>query len=175
MSINLHNIDFFENKEEGIILTVDGASKGMEGNMARRFEREYPDVWQEMQDEIVYPIPLGRAQAVDIHPDYAHKNKACFIASTLNHLDTLTENQKLDVQSSALRHVLSLAEAKQISSIATTVMVGGWRLELCKALNSMLSTILRAQELSKLVPDVSIYILSEKEFATAKQVFEKYI
>jgi O-acetyl-ADP-ribose deacetylase (regulator of RNase III) len=174
MSIYLHNVDIFKNREEGIILTVDGAAKGMEGNIARRFEREYPDAWEEIQDEIVYPLPLGRAQAVDIHPDYAHRNKTCFIASTLNHLDTLTEKQKLEVQSSALRHVLSLAEAKQISSIATTVMVGGWRLELTRALESMLSTIQRAKELSKLVPEVSIYILSEKEFSTAKQVFEKY-
>ena len=174
MSICLHNLDLFENREDGIILTVDGAAKGMEGNIARRFEREYPDVWEEIQDEINYPIPLGRAQAVDIHPDYALINKMCFIASTLNHLDTLTERQKLEVQSSALRHVLSLAEAKKISSIATAVMVGGWRLELDKALESMLMTIKRAKDLSPFVPDVSIYILSEKEFSVAKQVFEKH-
>jgi len=33
MSIYLHNVDFFENREEGILLTIDGAAKGMEGNI----------------------------------------------------------------------------------------------------------------------------------------------
>ena len=64
MSITIHHADIFKNQEEGILLTVDGAAKGMEGNIARRFGREYQEIWDEINEDIDYPIPLGRAQAI---------------------------------------------------------------------------------------------------------------
>lgn len=35
--------------DDAIILTIDGAAKGMEGNIARAFTRKYPDVWEELE------------------------------------------------------------------------------------------------------------------------------
>ncbi|MCE2029472.1 hypothetical protein [Sessilibacter corallicola] len=175
MTIKLFHADIFQNQDEGIVLTVDGAARGMEGNIARSFARVYPDIWEEVDEEISYPIVLGRAQAIKIHSDYDFHNKYCFIAATLNHIDTLSDREKLDVQSSALRHVLSLAESRRLNSIATTIMVGGWRLELEDALVNMVKVIQRANELSSQVPDVSVYVLSEQEFLMAHELLTRYL
>lgn len=164
MKLELTHKNLFESSEGGILLAIDGASKGMEGNLARNFARLNPDVWEEIEYEITYPMALGTAKVFEILSDIDCKYKFCFIASTLNHLDVLSDHEKLKVQSSAFRQVLSLAESRGVRSIATAVMVGGWRLELCMAYAKMVETYTNAIELSSAVPRVNIYTMAQKEF-----------
>ncbi len=167
MTIELINKNLFENSEEGILLTIDGAAKVMEGNLARSFARLNPEAWEEIEYELQYPIPLGVTKIFNIHPDVECNNRYCFIASTLNHLDTLSTEEKLNIQSSALRMALSLAESRMVSSVASAVMLGGWRLELKEALGNMLDVYQRAETLSNTIPLLRIYIMASSEYESA--------
>ena len=171
MSLEIKHRNLFESSESGIILTVDGAARGMEGNLARTFARLNADAWEEIEFDIEYPIPLGSSKVYEVHPDIECNNRYCFIASTLNHLDVLSDEEKLKIQSSALRHVLSLAEAKGVRDIGTAILVGGWRLELEVALEEMISTYRRAASISNTIPSLSIYVLASSEF----ERIEKYL
>lgn len=170
MKIQVHHQDVFTAQEEGLILTVDGSARGMEGNIARRFAMQYPEDWEEINETLHYPIPLGNTQAIAVLGDEVIQHRHYFIASTLHHGHVLSDKQKLEIQASALRHALSLAEARQVKSIATTVMVGGWRLEFGQAFRQMLNTISRAQEISPSTPTVSIYIAKQTDYTTAKHI-----
>lgn len=163
MHFELVQGDLFESSEEGILLTIDGASKGMEGNLARRFARLNPDAWEEVEYEIRYPMPLGTAKLYEIPPDTGCKYKYCFIASTLNHLDVLSDQNKLKVQSSAFRQVLSLAQAHHVRSVSTAILVGGWRIELCTAFAQMVNTYTNAIQTSTSLPRVNVYIMDQNE------------
>jgi len=164
MTLKIFNKNLFEGNEEAIILTVDGASRGMEGNIARTFARLNADVWEDLESEIGYPIPLGLARVYEIHPDFECNQKYFFIASTLNHLGVLADSEKLKIQASAFRHVLSIAEARGIKSICTGVMVGGWRLDLELAFDQMVKTYLNAASNSGAVPNVHIYVLGGNQY-----------
>lgn len=155
-----------EGREDGLVLTVDGAARGMEGNLARLFCRQYPDAWEDIEDRIVYPIPLGSAQLFELDPDIASRFRFVFIASTLHHLDALSEEQKLAIQGNALRAILALAERKGLRSIATALMVGGWRLEAPRALDQMVATYLRALSQSARTPLLRLRILELPQYQT---------
>ena len=79
----------------GLIITIDGSQRGMEGNIARIFAQKWPEVWEEIEDEVPYPLPLG-----DVY-DYKPSSKIPFqlllIASTLHHRDTLSETAKKSI------------------------------------------------------------------------------
>lgn len=171
MNFEIKHKNLFEGSEDGIILTVDGAAREMEGNLARAFARLNSDAWEEVEFDIEYPIPLGTSKVYEVHPDIECNNRYCFIASTLNHLNVLSDEEKLKIQSSALRHVLSLAEAKGIRTISTAILVGGWRLELEVALEEMISTYRRAASISNTIPSLSVYVLASSEF----ERIEKYL
>ena len=69
MSIEIKKGNLFESKSDAIILTVDGARRGMEGNIARAFGRKYPDIWEELEYEIEYPISLGSSKIYQTDPE----------------------------------------------------------------------------------------------------------
>ncbi len=48
MSIQLIHHSIFTGQEKAVLLTVDGAANGMEGNIARTFARLYPECWEEL-------------------------------------------------------------------------------------------------------------------------------
>ena len=159
MRLEIVQGDLLEGHEDGLVLTVDGAARGMEGNLARLFCRQYPDAWEDIEDRIVYPIPLGSAQLFEVDPDIGSRFRFVFIASTLHHLGALSEEQKLAIQGNALRTVLSLGERNGLRSIATALMVGGWRLEAPHALDQMVATYLRALSQSARTPLLRVRIL----------------
>ncbi len=51
--------DVFDAVADGLLLTIDGAKKGMEGNVARAYARRWPDAFEEIEYEIPYPLPLA--------------------------------------------------------------------------------------------------------------------
>ena len=128
--------DVLAARADAVILAIDGAKRGMEGNVARAYARRWPDAWMEIEDEIKYPVPLGRAVA--IHPENESGFPLVLIASTLHHLDTLTDAQKAGIVRSALLDSVQLALRHRVSRVVVAAMTGGWRLELLQALEAMM-------------------------------------
>lgn len=105
------NENILDSNVEAIILTVDGAKKGMEGNIARAFLNKYPTAWELLEYEITYPIPLGMSKIFNIEDDDDCNQKFCIIASTLHHLDVLEQSNKRNTINSALRYALTQASS----------------------------------------------------------------
>lgn len=55
---------------DAILLTIDGVATSMEGNIARLFQRQYPEAWEEIGYDIDYPLPLGNTLAFDVHEEH---------------------------------------------------------------------------------------------------------
>lgn len=111
MTISMVNENILDSNVEAIILTVDGAKKGMEGNIARAFLNKYPTAWELLEYEITYPIPLGMSKIFNIEDDDDCNQKFCIIASTLHHLDVLEQSNKRNTINSALRYALTQASS----------------------------------------------------------------
>jgi O-acetyl-ADP-ribose deacetylase (regulator of RNase III) len=156
--------DILDATADGLILTIDGAHKGMEGNLARAYARRWPDAYEEVAYEIPYPLALGRTIAA--FPDAENPFRLVLVASTLHHADILDEGQKAAVVSNALREAIALAQRHRVQRLATAVMSGGWRLPFISALNVML-TVARPLSMQKLGMKLEIYIRDEADYLSA--------
>jgi O-acetyl-ADP-ribose deacetylase (regulator of RNase III) len=121
---------------DALILTMDGVRRGMGGTVAHAFARRWPEAFDEIEDQIAYPVPLGRTVAT--WPTSECAFPLVLMAATLHHLGMLPDSQKAGVVASALGEALSLAVQHRRYTIATAVMTGGWRLPLARALGTML-------------------------------------
>lgn len=84
-------------------------------------------------------MPLGRTLVT--RPDLDCPFKAVYVASTLHHLDVLTDKQKAGIVTSALSEAVGLAMCHRVRSLASAVMTGGWRLPFDAALGAMLDCL----------------------------------
>lgn len=171
MPIEIIQGDVLSAKADALILTIDGSRKGQEGNLARAFARRWPDAFMDVEDQISYPVPLGRTVAT--HPENECPFTLVLVASTLHHIDVLSDAQKLGVIRAAILDALALAKHHRVARLASTVMTGGWRLELEPALNCMLET------LKPLASDGSratwgLHFLSEKDANLAIEVARRH-
>jgi O-acetyl-ADP-ribose deacetylase (regulator of RNase III) len=139
MSIEIIHGDVLSAKADALILTIDGSRKGLEGNLARAFARRWPDAFMDVEDQIRYPVPLGRTVAT--YPENECGFPLILVASTLHHVDVLSDAQKLGVIRAATFDALVLAQHHRVSRLAATVMAGGWRLELESAISCMLEVL----------------------------------
>jgi O-acetyl-ADP-ribose deacetylase (regulator of RNase III) len=130
--------DVLDVSSDALLLTIDGAKRGMEGNIARQFARRWPEDWEDMQQDVKYPIPIGRTVVVPWDGDCPWR--LIIFASTLHHLDVLNEQQKRNVIRSSLSEALQLCVRYKATSLATVVLQGGWRLSAEAALQEMQST-----------------------------------
>lgn len=48
MPLRVLQADLFSVKSEALLLTIDGARRGLEGNLARQFARLSPDDWEDV-------------------------------------------------------------------------------------------------------------------------------
>ena len=137
MALEVVTNNVLDEPADGILLAVDGAKRGMEGNIARQFARRYPDDWEDLQRNgvVPYPIPLGRSVAVPWDGDCPWQ--LILFSSTLNHRETLDDGQKRGVMRTSLSEALRLCVRYGISSLATAVLQGGWRLSATDALQEM--------------------------------------
>jgi O-acetyl-ADP-ribose deacetylase (regulator of RNase III) len=135
MALEIVTGDVLDLAADALLLTIDGVKRGMEGNIARQFERRWPDDWKDLQRTVRYPVPLGRAVAVPWHGDFPWR--LVLFASTLHHLDVLDDQQKRGVTRSSLFEALQLCDRHRASSLATAVLQGGWRLSPEEALLEM--------------------------------------
>jgi O-acetyl-ADP-ribose deacetylase (regulator of RNase III) len=168
MHVEVIKGNILESRADAIILTVDGARAGMEGNVARAFQRKHPDAWEELELEFEYPIALGSAKIYPIHGDPGCNNRLCILTSTLHHIEVLETSEKLKVLSSALRTSLALASRRGANSVCSAVLSGGWRLQTTDALDEMVKTYNRYKTTASNAPVLYIYVLGAREFADIK-------
>lgn len=164
MGIRIQLGNVLEAHADALLLTIDGARRGLEGNIARAFARRWPDVFEEVLEQIRYPLPLGRTAVT--RPESECPFQIILFASTLHHLDVLSDVEKARVTASALREAITLAARHGQRVLATAVMTGGWRLPFNAALETMLSAasvLTRADSTT----DLLICVRSESEHASA--------
>jgi len=127
--------DLLSSQAEAILLTTDGAARGMEGNLARAFARRFPEDWHYIERDLRYPIPLTRCVHVEWDGDAPWQHY--LFASTLHHTGVYTDAEKLVIIKTAFTNALNLCQRLQIRSLATAVLVGGWRNDATQALQTM--------------------------------------
>lgn len=134
--------DLFDSDADALILTIDGAAPGMEGNTARQFAKRWPEDWEDIATDVRYPIPLGGMS--DHDPCYDCPFETVFLASTLEHRRQLSAQQKKSVVATAMEEIFKRAADLELRTIAVGIMTGGWRLSADQALLAMVEGMERA-------------------------------
>lgn len=154
-------------KADALILTIDGKKRGLEGNIARAFARRWADAWIDIEDQVRYPVPLGRAVAT--RPENDCSFPLVLMASTLHHVEQLGDAEKQAVIRSALHEAIGLAQRHKAARIATAVMTGGWRLGLDAALEAMFDCLSPISSPSS-TTSLALHLLSRKDFELTVEV-----
>lgn len=170
MPLHVVHADLFSVKADALVLTIDGARRGLDGNLARQFARRYPDDWEDVEAQVRYPLPLGRATCLHMHADCPWR--AVLIASTLHHVDILTDHEKALVVRRAFAEVLALCGRHGMQSLASAVMRGGWRLQLDQAFSAMADGWLTMAAPVRHI-DVSVCGISGEEVALLARVAQQ--
>lgn len=167
MTIRIYKGDVLDARADSLLLTVDGERKGLQGNIACAFARRWPDAFEEIAAQIAYPLPLGRAVLIRAETDCPFQ--AVLFASTLHHLEVLSEAERARVTGMALQEAIGLARRHGMRSLASAVMAGGWRLPFDSALGVMLATAGHLTH-SEVAFDLLICVRSEAEYASAVSI-----
>jgi hypothetical protein len=165
MSINIFQGNVLDAKADAIILSIDGSAKGMEGNLCRQLEARWSDVWRDVQDEISYPIPLGKV--FDHEPVVDSPFGLIMLASTLHHKDALHLSVKKGIISSVTEKSLKLAAEYRAKAVASAIMSGGWRLTQEAAFLAMIDGYENARQ-NNIQVDLNIYILDPEQYERIK-------
>ena len=144
-----------------IILTIDGTAWGMEGNLCRQFALRWPEVWQEIQDEISQKIPLGKV--IEFEPVTDCSFQLILLASTLHYREVLSDAAKQGIIRDATEKSLKLAAKYSINTVAAPLMVGGWRLTLQSAFISMIDGYEFARR-NNINANLDIHILQPNDY-----------
>jgi hypothetical protein len=135
MTLSILHGDVFSAAADVLIIALDGAQQGLRSNMAHGFIRRWPRAYEDLEAEVRFPLRLGTGQLVRAVNDSPFP--AVLFVSTLHHLDTFTDEQKLGVVRAAFTHALDLAHDAHLKNVATTVLKGGWRLDVKRAFGAM--------------------------------------
>jgi len=158
---------------DAILLTMDGAKKGLEGNIARAFSRRWPEAFAAIEDQVRYPVPLGMSVLAKRTADWEEDCPFSLVimASILHHIDVLDDRQKIRMIQSAFEDAIAIARRFQMRSMATAVLTGGWRLSDQDALKAMLTVSSRQLPLLG-SPDGYIFFTVEENLKQAAQIAE---
>lgn len=130
------DVDILDVEADALLLPIDGARRGLEGDIARQFARRWPEDWDDMLKALKFPIPLGRTVAMPWEGDAPWR--VYLFASTLYHVGVLDESENMAVVHQAFLEGLKLCIKHRARSLATPVLQGGWRLARTQALAAML-------------------------------------
>lgn len=85
MGLRIMHGDVLDAQADALILTIDRASsrKELKGDTASTFARRWPAAWQEVEDMLRLPVPLGTA--VDIEPSEDCPFRLVLLVSILVH------------------------------------------------------------------------------------------
>lgn len=142
MQIQVKPGNVLDAEEEALCLTIDGAGPGMEGNVARQFALRWRLLWQEIAEEIRFPLPLGSVFEFEVPDEYEDcPFRLIVLASTLHHQQLIDTSGRSAVVQAALGNTLKLLPRYGISSCASTLMKGGWRMSQDQAILAMSAAI----------------------------------
>ena len=167
MDLRVINGDVLEAKADALIITIDGAKRGMEGNIARVFARRWPEAWEEIEEEITYPLPLG--EVFPFEPSSDCPFHILLMASTLNHRDILSEAAKKGIVRSALYNAITEAASYSVKSIATVIMTGGWRLPIQSAFVAMTEGYEIALQAANDI-NIDIYVMHQNQYEIIQSI-----
>ena len=170
MSILLTNKNILESDAKAIVLTIDGYKEGMEGNIARAFALKYPNVYDEVEAELIYPISIGTISHIKVDKSLECNFSDIIFASTLDHKDILSDLQRCQSVSNAFSEVISLISKRNISSVTTAVMTGGWRLPFDIAFRHMIEGYQKTKYNLKRIPVIEICIFDKKDYEKAIKI-----
>jgi hypothetical protein len=155
VTLRVLEVDVLECAADVIFLPFDGAlptsAGGVQidrslGRIARAFARRYPDcdLVDEIESQVAFPVPLGRAATVELPPGSPFR--AAALLSTLAHAAADTgEAALLAAMRGAFAHALRLCGSLAATSAATPVLTGGWRLQSSAVTSAMLQELAAAR------------------------------
>ncbi len=125
MKIYVKNGNVLDGDEQALCLPIDGAGPGMEGNVARQFAHRWPMLWEEISEEIRFPIPLGGVfefEVPDEHDDCPFR--LILLVSTLHHQQVLDTAGRRAVVRTALCNSIDLLPRYRVSTLALHIAEG---------------------------------------------------
>jgi hypothetical protein len=144
---------------EGLIITLDGNARGLEGNLARQFKARFPEQWGDIENELNFPIPLGRSDYAEAPQPFSFK--FIFAVSILDHLNLIGWDKMPSIIRNALYEVCAKAQKLKINTIASLPLTGGFRLSASKALQVMVEVL---DEFPGYHAQIEIYVIEMKDY-----------
>jgi len=162
MLVELVHGDIVKSTDDAVIITVDGAAKGLEGNISRQFKQVYGEDWEIVEESFAFPISLGCSAYVETDPPIP--NKIVFAASILDHRNVVNRHQMPGVVRSALSEIFETAVGLRLESISCPLLKGGWRMDAITALKVMVAV---SDDFLTYHGILRIYILERTEYEQA--------
>jgi hypothetical protein len=154
--LKLLNSKVLDAKADAIVLSIDGAA-------ASRF----PGVWNEIQNKIEYPVPLGRVMEFETAGKCAFR--LVLLATTLNHLEMISDPARQGIIRDVTEKSLNIAAKYKINAIASPLLTGGWRLTMQKAFLSMTDGFERARQ-NGVTANLDIHIMNVSNYKNIKSL-----
>jgi hypothetical protein len=161
MKLIIKNESIFDHSSDGVIITIDGTSKGMGGKIARKFEDLYPETWPYIELQAEYPIALGKCISISI-PSGA-PFKLVFLAATLSHFPFIKGSSLRSPALQAYNLAIKEALSYGLKTVRCGLPTGGWRIDPLNAFFVLAEVLDKAGsstktlELHVCIPDLDIF------------------
>lgn len=161
MKLKIKNESIFDNSSDGVILTIDGTSRGMGGKIARKFEELYPETWKYIESQAPYPIALGKCASIFIPSGTSFKY--VFLAATLSHSPVIKGSSLRSPVLQAYSLAIVNANSYGLKSVRCGLPTGGWRIDPLNAF-LVLPEVLDKTGLSTKTVELDVCIPDQKIF-----------
>lgn len=159
MELFVRQADVLDSDADGLIVTVDGESRRLEGSVGGQFARRWPEKWEEIMHRMELPVPLGTA----VHSPVGEPTpfQFVFLASILDHSNRAGRQAMAAYMRSALHRTLGIARTLKLNSIASPLLKGGWRMATSVAFDAMVQV---SDEFRTFDCTLTIYARDTREF-----------
>ncbi len=166
MKLKINNESLFDHTSDAIILTIDGAAKGMAGKAARTFGELYPEIWQFIESQVQYPVTAGSCVSTLIPGGIPFK--VVFLAATLTHLPDMQNASQKSLSLRAFNMAVRDATVLGLKTIRCSLPGGGWRVDPLNAF-MILSQILEKTYSSTKGMELQLCVLEKDLFESVRK------
>jgi len=166
MKLKINNESLFGRTSDAILLTIDGAAKGMAGKAARMFGELYPDIWHFVESQVEYPVKAGSCFSISIPS--CTPFKVVFLAATLTHLPNIQNAGQKSLALKAFNMAIRDATVLGVKTIRCGLPIGGWRVDPLNAF-MILSQILEKTYSSTKGMELQLCILEKDVFELVRR------
>lgn len=142
MQLELRAGNVLDATADALLVAIDGATGGMEGNVARQLRARWgEEVWEEIEGAWTLPLPLGRASLA--WAPSGGSFRAVVALSMLPHDGAVPYRSPAmrGVVTSALVHAARLCDLERMQRIASALPRGGPRLSADEAFAAVVSAL----------------------------------